>query len=321
MNTEEKIIEYLSMVPQEKPGILSQKIGVGLVMVHRVLKKLTQEGVVEKIGSAPKVYYRIQKHSIARISKEYNDLPDLVSNFYMITPDGQKQEGISAFVMWCEKRGFNVPEKAHEYEQEYKKYSTGNIINATQKIKASFPGNVQLDSLVYLQPYSIPVFGKTKLSQMLFHGKQTQNREILVEVFNYIKQDVITYISNNAIDAVAFIPPTLKREVQAMDVLKNVLNLTLPIIEIEKIKTPIMVQQKSLKDINDRILNAQNTMIIPKYYKDTQYQKILLIDDFAGSGATLNVLAGKIKSQHIAQECHGLAITGSMNGFDVIREI
>ena len=55
--------------------------------------------------------------------------------------------------------------------------------------------------------------------------------------------------------------------------------------------------------------------------RNIQYKRLIIIDDFTGSGATLNVLAGKIKEQKIAKEVFGLTITGSVNGFEVVKEI
>jgi predicted amidophosphoribosyltransferase len=52
-----------------------------------------------------------------------------------------------------------------------------------------------------------------------------------------------------------------------------------------------------------------------------KYNKVLLIDDAVGSGATLNEIAKKIKDLKIAKEVIGLAITGSFKGFDVISEV
>ena len=80
-----------------------------------------------------------------------------------------------------------------------------------------------------------------------------------------------------------------------------------------------MIQQKSLKEISDRIQNAEGTMVINN--ENMNYKKLLIIDDFTGSGSTLNILASKIKRQKIANSVIGLTITGSMNGFEVIKEI
>jgi len=48
----------------------------------------------------------------------------------------------------------------------------------------------------------------------------------------------------------------------------------------------------------------------------------LLIDDAIGSGATLNEIALQIKNRGIVNgKIIGLAITGSIKGFDVISEV
>jgi hypothetical protein len=46
-----------------------------------------------------------------------------------------------------------------------------------------------------------------------------------------------------------------------------------------------------------------------------------LIDDAAGSGSTLNQIAGKLKQKGIADKVTGLAIVGSFKGFDVVTDV
>lgn len=51
------------------------------------------------------------------------------------------------------------------------------------------------------------------------------------------------------------------------------------------------------------------------------YHKVLLIDDFVGSGSTLNETAGKLKVEGI-QEVIGFAIVGNMDlSYEVINEV
>lgn len=62
--------------------------------------------------------------------------------------------------------------------------------------------------------------------------------------------------------------------------------------------------------------------VVPLFHFFPQnVKKNKIIDDFTGSGATLNIIAGKCLKQNVAKEVIGLTITGSVNGFDVIREI
>ncbi|MEK7117189.1 MAG: phosphoribosyltransferase family protein, partial [Patescibacteria group bacterium] len=66
------------------------------------------------------------------------------------------------------------------------------------------------------------------------------------------------------------------------------------------------------------ISNAEHTIIST----DTRvFNKIILIDDALGSGATLNEVARKLKKNKNAKQVIGLAITGSFSGFEVISEV
>lgn len=57
-------------------------------------------------------------------------------------------------------------------------------------------------------------------------------------------------------------------------------------------------------------------MSAPKHFGNT-----ILIDDALGSGATLNETAKKLKERGYTGKVVGLAIVGSANGFDVIKEV
>ena len=103
-----------------------------------------------------------------------------------------------------------------------------------------------------------------------------------------------------------------------MKELERQLNLSVPTINLVKIKTPVAVAQKTLTKLEDRVENAKSTIIVD----DTKrYKTILLIDDALGSGSTINETAQKIKNQDMAQIIIGLAITGSFSGFEVISEV
>ena len=80
----------------------------------------------------------------------------------------------------------------------------------------------------------------------------------------------------------------------------------------------MIVPQKTLTKLEDRVTNAKNTIIVED--KRT-FKRILLIDDAAGSGATLNETAKKIIERKLAEKVYGCAITGSYKGYDVISEV
>lgn len=330
-NTSTNIVEYIQQHAQATPKELARSLDVSVQMVHRSLKKLVLDGVLEKKGSAPQVFYSVnqvmpQETKTERlVSLEDEERALIEHNFYHMSPDGRELIGVDAFIIWCHQRAYDVTQKAKEYVATYKRYHAGAIetegLNATSKILSTFKKeNRCLDTLIYLYPYSLPVFGKTKISEILFHAKQNQDERLMRKAFDMMKENMYRVIEHINPDAIGFIPPTLQRKKQIMKELQSYLHLNRPLIRIEKIKTPVIVQQKTLKSIEDRIINADRTMVVINTNR-SPYKKVLLIDDFTGSGSTLNEIAKKIKHQHIAETVVGLTLTGSVNGFDVIREV
>jgi len=176
---------------------------------------------------------------------------------------------------------------------------------------------VCLSGQYYHDFYAIERFGKTKLGQLLHFGKMTQSKKLIKEIIELTKNRLIHLITSLNINAVGYIPPTLNREVQIMKELESGYNLTLPIIRLLKIKGEIVVPQKALNKLKDRIANAQFSI----YAKEKrQFQNVLLIDEAFGSGATINKTACKLISAKIATKVYGYAITGSYKGFEVISE-
>ena len=328
ISTSTKILEYIKEHKQARPTDLSESIGVSLQMVHRSLRVLMEQNQVIKNGSAPRVFYSINQDVgvIAgldvHISSKYQGL--IEDNFYTILPDGKEEYGVQAFLHWCQKRGYNPEQKAKEYygsmmlfeKSEKEKYA----IDVTKKIRNTFVNESYLDQLWYLYPYSIAVFGKTKISQLIYHAKQTQDIALMKRVFSMIDIHIRGFIDYIKPDAIAFIPPTVPRKKQIMTELKKFIHSDLPEIRVEKLKSGILVQQKSLKDLGDRVYNAQHTMIVTTRV-NKRYKKLLIIDDFTGSGSTLNQVAKKCKDQGLADVVIGLTLTGSINGFDVLREV
>ena len=175
-----------------------------------------------------------------------------------------------------------------------------------------------MDKVFYLDFYSIERFGKTKLGQILLYAKQSQSKKLITELIHEIKPRIEFFIKKWKVDAVGFIPPTVKRELQLMREIERQLNLSLPIISLVKVKKEISVPQKTLTKLGDRVENAKSTIVLDESRK---FKTILLIDDALGSGATLNETARKIKNQNLADVVIGLAITGSFSGFEVISEV
>ena len=178
--------------------------------------------------------------------------------------------------------------------------------------------HVGLDRLFYLDFYAIERFGKTPLGTLMHYAKQGQNKAMMKEISQEIENRIVNMMRDYDVDAVAFVPPTIPRKTQIMSMLEKHLNLNNPLFKIDKIKTPIIIPQKALSKLFERVANAKNTFVVPL---QKPVNHLLLIDDAVGSGATMNEIALKIKEKGLAKQVFGIAITGSYKGFEVISEL
>ena len=323
MKTSEKIVKYIKSNKQATVHELVSYLGISRMAVSKQVNNLLIEGALIKIGKPPKVFYLIaeKKPKVAsfEISKAVSNV--ISENFLLITPSGQRKEGVDGFVYWCQKTDQPIGKTSEEYVKTLEKYAAfkeNGLIDGIEKFRSTF-GEVCLSHVYFLDFYSIERFGKTKLGQLLLYAKQSQNKKLMKELAFDIKPRVDQIIKKHKIDGIGFIPPTVKREVQFMKELERNLHPAVRKISIVKIKTEISVPQKTLNKLEDRIENARKTIIVDE---KSVFENILLIDDAVGSGATLNETALQIKSRGICKgKIIGLSITGSFKGFDVISEV
>ncbi|MDP2930846.1 MAG: hypothetical protein Q8N56_04595 [bacterium] len=323
-STSERIIEYIDLKRRVTAKELVDyfEISRQAIFKHH-LSKLLKSGMISKIGKPPKVFYSLIEKTTDK--KEYSisgAIRDLIEKrFIEITPTGEIEKGWDAFVNWCTKRELDILKSAKDYASVIGKYDAirkNGLLDGMRKMKNTF-SKVYLDRLFYLDFYSIERFGKTKLGKTLLYAKQSQNKMMIKELVREIKPNIKKLIRKYNVDMVGFIPPTVKREIQLMKELENGLDLKISKIDITKIKTPVTVPQKTLSKLEDRVENARMTFVAGE---KVFCKNILLIDDAVGSGATLNEIAGQIKKKGIAKgKVIGLAITGSIKGFDVISEV
>lgn len=324
MTTSQKIIDYISKNRQASGKELSDYLSeITPRAVRKQLKNLLERGIVKKIGRPPKVYYlldtRKEAPNVEGIDKKTQHV--INKRYLFISPSGESKPGWDGFIAWCEKTKQDPVKTAKEYVDtvnKFDKFKKNNLIDGMPKMKKSF-SKVFLDKLFYLDFYSIERFGKTKLGQMLLYAKQSQNISLIHQLIKEIRPKIITTIDKYDIDGVLFIPPTVKREVQFMKELEKQLRLPVRIVSVAKLRTDIVVPQKTLSKLEDRIENANHTIVVD----DTnEYRNILLVDDAVGSGATLNETSRQIKNKNLTHgKIVGLAITGSFKGFDVISEV
>jgi predicted transcriptional regulator len=292
----------------------------------KYIKKFVDEGLISKQGLPPKKilysynYLNLKYH----FSKEQEEA---ISKYYIyISPDGQILKGLRGFIYWSEnKSNRSNPELlAQEYLDTRGRYYQDKksvfLIDASSKLEKVFNEDVYLTKLFHRDFDALPVFGKTYLSQMIRIAKSGQkNNAVMNDIVSNIQLSIDTVIAEYNIQAIGFIPPTIARKTQLMSFLESKIKLDLPIIKIQKAKNFAPIQQKSLKKVEDRILNAKKTIEVNS---SDNYKNVLLIDDVVGSGATLNETAKKIIEQAVAQNVYGFAVTGSAKAgdFDVISE-
>jgi len=325
MNTKEKIYNYILKERQVSANKIVDNFGLSRWAIYKHLNKLLEENRISKIGVPPKVFYLIKEKKLSYtadnlFSFDKKKIKIIEDSYLIITPSGERKEGMEGFIYWCNKNNLDVSKTIGDYVktlEKYNRYKKEGIINGKNKFQSTFK-EVFLNNVYYLDFYSIERFGKTKLGQLLLYGKQSGNKKIIKEIIEIIKPKIKKIIRTHKIDAVGFIPWTVKREIQIMRELEKWLKLNKARIKIEKIKTEITVPQKTLSKIGDRIENAEKTIILTENVK---HKNILLIDDAIGSGATMNEVARQIKDKKIAKKIIGVAITGSFKGFDVISEV
>lgn len=318
----EKIVRFLEVKQEASPKEISEHLGISRQMTHRYIKSLLEKELIYKIGSPPNVFYKLKEN---KTNQDYDlsqsQIEFLNTNFIEITNTGQLLRGLQAFEYWCEKRNQALEKTLPEFEKTIAKYNTyydGEFINGTEKLQNTKGfKTIYLTDVYYLDFYAIERFGKTKLGKLLHFGKQSQSKNLINEIIEITKPSVLKLIAKLKVDAIGYIPPTINREVQIMKMLENGYSVALPKIQLVKVKGDIIVPQKALSKLSDRIENTQQSIMVADNRK---FESVLLIDDAVGSGATLNEVAGKLIRRGLAKKVYGLAITGSFKGFEVISE-
>jgi len=229
---------------------------------------------------------------------------------------------LSGFNDWCLKSNLNFEKEKKLYSKRLKDLGSlkqDGLISAKKRI-LSGTNDMAIDEVFFGDFYTFDHYGKTKLGQLIYIAKTSQNIDLIREITASIRPSILKLIKKYSIQQVCFIPPTIDRKIQIMDELKKSLNLDLAEVKIEKVASKTKIAQKTLRKLEDRIINAKTTIAINPNQPITA--NILIIDDATGSGATLNETAKKI--QNIANKkvkIIGYTVVGSYKGFDIISEI
>ncbi len=331
--TLQKILHHFTQ--GERLGVtqLAQLTGLSRAILHRYIKALLDQGDLEKVGEGPQAKYCLKntskilqtKDKSERSALPYQATQLLNDTFLKYTPQGTVLQGHSGLIRWCEARWLDPVQKAESYLRIAKHINSlrnsCGVLDATNGFKKNM-NNSSLDNIYYADQYKRMDFGRGKLAEMTFYAKQSQNRKGLLASIALFLDQLRCLIQHEKVDALAFVPATITRQWQLLHMLDEALqDVNLPRITIKKFYEGSMkIPQKSLKKREERIANAQHTI----YIRDAQagtYQKVLLIDDFVGSGATLNETAKKLKKEGV-KKVIGFAIVGNMDmSYDIINEM
>lgn len=328
MTIKEHIIELLEECNELSVKEIVSKTNASKQMIHLALLKLIDENTVQKLGRTPKTSYRLIEQQPTRpvlmipaLNEKQNQF--LEEQCIIITHAGKLLRGIEALTYFCQEKDLPFERTYVELNSNFyaleKYYDKKGKINATEKLlNTKAFDKVWPDNLYYFTFDTILPLGRTPWATLLHYAKQGQSTFLMNIIIEEVKERIHSFIKDQKADAVAFVPPSIGREIQFMKFLKNNLNLSLPLIEIKKINGLIPLPQHSVLRIENKIRNADNTYVVSE---TRHFKHVIVIDDLVDSGATLNQIAGKIKLKGIAAEVTGLALVGSLEGFDVVSEL
>jgi len=319
----QNVLEAIKKFQPVRPNLLVENLGISEKTIYKHLARLLSENLVTKIDSNGKSFYLINQKS-RDINIDPLNLADLLieQNYIYVSPSGEMIRGLMGLHEWCIKNNTSFEKQKSLYATRLKdlgKLKRDGLISAKKRI-LSGTEKVFLNDVFFSDFYTFDHFGKTKLGQLIYVAKTSQNIDLIREISANIKPSILKLIEEYNIQQVCFIPPTIDRKIQIMDELKKSLNLDLTEIKIEKVTSKTKVAQKTLRKLEDRIANARTTMAVDPNQKITG--NVLMIDDATGSGATLNETAKKILNITNAKiKIIGYTVVGSFKGFDVISEI
>lgn len=311
---------------------MSRISGLSTSIIHKYIKALIVDNKIDKIGTAPRTTYQLAhpkpnkkqvSHSINQI--DYATTLLLNQSFLKFDADGRELKGYQWFMYWCQQRKLDITQKAKAYAaiEQYLQTIRNQcgLLDATQAF-VQHVDQMYLDTVYYADQYKWMDFGRGKLAELTFYAKQSQSRSLISQSITLYKDKLTCLIRSEKFDAIAFVPASITRQYQLLTLMDFALHdIDLPRISIEKFYPGVVkIPQKSLKLREQRIKNAQNTIFVRDGTAKT-YHKVLLIDDFVGSGSTLNETAGKLKAEGIT-EVIGFAIVGNMDlTYEVINEV
>jgi DNA-binding MarR family transcriptional regulator len=341
-----KILDFLALHGAQSSTQIGKYLGMTSVSAFLNLRAMLEKGMIEKEGKGKNTRYRLTDNltdeqkavlvAVIDILRESGfDDPDITTQsglrhmltayFVFVSPEGRMLVGIEGFIAWCRdaKRGYTEPSiyvrelvywvtKYYEYEVLRRKHGFFDGTLSLEKVLLPYT-SLFIDTLLFYDIVEVSGFGKTRTAWELYLGKQNSDRALLERGISESVLDVQQYLKKKKIDALVFTPPTIPRKVQFRDILRNMIKIELPEIQVEKNIQPqkILLAQKTLKGA-DRIINARESVVILQN-NILLYNHICILDDNFTTGATMNAIAEKLRGYGFMGTITAITITGKFH--------
>lgn len=353
-DAQSRVYDCLAKLGNATPNqiIESGYLEIGKVMLHRHLKRLHHLGLIERIGTPPHVYYRCIK-VVARdaleqaIMDQHLSGEDLFGQYFAYMKNFQLLEGPEAFKEWfigkqlpnlrknkSRKRALSeqvitaLLDASSTYltmraELEDSKIPELALFDGTPRYKSIHSSPI-VKTVYYVDFYSLPVYGRSRLGHYIQKAKvgDQYSRVYIDRIAQTISGPINMLVAKHKVDALLWVPHSLKRQVGLMDELRRQLGGTRAEIKVIKAFPAEVIPQKSISDLQMRITNAlASNHIMTSHHQLKTIRSVLIIDDAIGSNATIHGIATKLKQGNDSLEIHAIAPVGSFKGFDIIQDI
>ena len=317
--TKKRILELLKEKGGLSPSDLQHLLKLSLKAIHKHLKDLLDDNLIKKAGASPKVLYSIKEKTGIDLIEETFVFQDSLGKLYY---------GIDGFTVWSANnlKRLTLEEKISRYVENFSQAEekrgngTFNLSDNLEDIE-TIGEPINLKSIDVLSLRHFKDFGRTKMGLYMDIIKSAKNKKIMKDLLDYAVPRIFEYAKSKKADALIFIPPTRKRDEQVMYKLRDAFEKkNIPIIKTRKI-TPgdVRIEQKTIPNLKERIRNADNSFKIDASYTDKikNYKTIVIVDDFVGSGATINQVGKLIKKWGFSGELFGIGIVGVKGKYPV----
>jgi DNA-binding Lrp family transcriptional regulator len=358
-NRKREILFLIKENPGISSVQIAQVLKLSRIAIYKYLVELLGESQIEKQGNKNSTRYYSAKISdflfdTTEIEKKATEILEevigkikisLISEakrlVYVIMPSGEAVEGFAGIYELL-KRERNGGELAKEefidgvvdfflkyWDEEPKRRKNGFFDGTAslENIMKKYNTPISINKLYFSELSYLSRFGRLRTANEISLGKLKSNRKLLQDAIHNSIEKIHNFLVKEEHDAIILTPPTIHREVQFRDVLLDEIILishgVFPkIIEVEK-NTAANKEFQPQKDLKGyaRIINADESIIVKTPGNVDTFKKIIIFDDNFTTGATMNAIASKVRSQGFTGKIIAITITGNFHYIPGVSDI